>query len=62
MTKKEALKEFRQEIMPFVRYAYDQNGVINKPARLEAWNVFTDNLCKLGEITIHQYETWVGPF
>ena len=62
MTKKEALKEFRREIMPFIRYAHEQNGVIDRPRRLEAWNVFTDILCKLGEITDHQHETWVGPF
>lgn len=27
-----------------------------------AWSIFTDNLCKAGIITQHQYDTWLTPF
>ncbi len=28
----------------------------------ESWNNFTDMLCKNGEISLKQYETWDNPF
>ena len=31
------------------------------PARSEAWNNYTDMLCKDGQITSKQYETWAHP-
>jgi hypothetical protein len=55
MTKKEALAEFREYILPFI-----PKGDI--PAKCEAWNDFTDGLCKDRRITSKQYDTWVNPF
>lgn len=54
MTRREALIEFKRYILPFVR-------ANDRPARAEAWNNWTDSLCKEGVITTKQYETWVGP-
>ena len=61
MTKKEALKEFKEHIWPTVRdnYGYRDDDV---PAKCECWNNWTDSLCKSQEITEHQYETWSNPF
>ena len=59
MTKKEALQIFKESELPYIVEAY---GPQDKPAIREAWNNFTDMLCKDGEITLKQYETWVHPF
>ena len=55
MTKAEALKDFRQIIKPFIK----KGDVI---ATREAWNNWTDSLCKEGSITLKQYENWGHPF
>lgn len=59
MTKHAAIKIFRQEVMPWIKKKFSKN---DKPARREAWGVFTDTLCKNGEITMKQYETWTNIF
>jgi len=53
MTKKEALYQFR-----------NVGGVVKGDPIFtrENWNDFTDYLCKSGEITMQQYETWTNPF
>lgn len=62
MTKKQAVEFFREEILPVIKENYEQDGITDKPARREAWNNFTDSLCKDGQITLKQYETWDNPF
>jgi len=62
MTKQQVVKLFKEEILPMVKDRYEQDGVIDKPARREAWNNFTDSLCKDGQITLKQYESWNNPF
>jgi hypothetical protein len=59
MTKAEALAEFRAEVLPHVVAQYGRN---DKPAIREAWNNYTDALCKNRQITLRQYESWVAPF
>ena len=59
MTKAEAVAEFNSEIRPLVVAKYGPN---DKPALREAWNDWTDGLCKARRITTKQYETWVHPF
>ena len=34
----------------------------DREAVREAWGIYTDELCKAGEITAKQYETWTNPF
>jgi type IV secretory pathway TrbF-like protein len=53
MTKKDALKEFRS-----------CGRVVRGDAiwTRENWNDYTDFLCRDGQITMKQYETWTNPF
>ena len=53
MTKTEALKLFRE---------IDNSPKGDVVWRREAWNNFTDALCKDRQITPRQYETWTNPF
>lgn len=59
MSKNEAESQFRSSVMPGLRAS--ENGQMDKSARREAWGVFTDSLCKNGEITQRQYDTWLPP-
>ena len=52
-TKKQALKEFREF------YLIPKNDI---PAKREAWNNFTDSLCKDRIISSRQYSNWTNPF
>lgn len=61
MTKTEAQKLFRANVMPGI-FASEKGGFIDHPMRCEAWNNFTDALCKNGDITMKQYESWDTPF
>ena len=53
MTKQEALRYFRENIQPHV-------GPDSTSIRT-AWNDWTDSLQRDGQITMRQYETWLGP-
>lgn len=59
MTKQEAIQVFKQYILPSVILTYGKN---DKPAKAEAWNDYTDALCKNGQITVKQYNSWSNPF
>ena len=61
MTKKQALQIWRSEILPGIRAVEKVRGHVDLPGRCEAWNNWTDSLCKSGQITPHQYETWTHP-
>lgn len=61
MTKEEAERQYRDYVLPEVKKQYEQSGRIDKPARAEAWGIFIDGLCKDGQITMKQYETWEQP-
>ena len=58
MTKKEALADFKENILPSIEKQYGKDKV----ARCEAWNNYTDTLCKDGHITAKQYHNWTNPF
>jgi hypothetical protein len=62
MTKAEAVAAFKRDVLPGVRAAYEQDGRTDHPARAEAWNNFTDALCKERVITPRQYSSWSNPF
>lgn len=59
MTKKEALAEFRESVLPAVVKRY---GKDDKIAIREEWSNWTDGLCKDRQITMKQYESWSNPF
>ena len=59
ITKEEALSSFREAGKAGnkgSRFYYDTI------AKREAFNNYTDSLCKEGKITLKQYETWRNPF
>lgn len=60
MTKQEAFAEFNESNPAEV--FRDARGHIDRPMRAEAWNNFTDMLCKSRRITMRQYETWTHPW
>lgn len=61
MRKEEAVRYFKLYVLPCVKDAYEQDGRRDAVARREAWNNFTDALCKDGTITPYQYDTWAQP-
>lgn len=50
MTKREALKIWRREILPGVRARFEQDGRPDYPARREAWNGWIDGLIQDREL------------
>ena len=62
-TKAEAVEEFKETILPAIIEKEKQNGGRKDISmRCEAWNNYTDTLCKDGRITPKQYESWTNPF
>ena len=57
MTKKQALKEFK-----LIHKNFLKNNRFDYVAKREAWNNWTDGLCKDGLISFWQYENWNQPF
>ena len=58
MNKIEAVKAFKEcHGKAYIK----QCQKYDKPCLREAWNNFTDGLCKSGQITMRQYETWQHP-
>ena len=58
---KDAVEYFNCDILPSVEKEYEQDGVPDWPARSEAWNNWTDMLCKDEQISDWQYENWSQP-
>ena len=54
MTKVQAEEIFKRKYLPFI----PKN---DNPAKRMAWSDYTDFLCKSGQITMKQYETWTQP-
>jgi hypothetical protein len=61
MTRDQAVNEFEMFVLPTVIEHYEQDGIIDGPARREAWNNWTDGLCKDNQISDWQYENWSQP-
>ena len=58
---KDACEAYEYNVLPYVRNEYEQDGLPDLPARREAWNNWTDSLCKNGDISDWQYENWGHP-
>jgi len=54
-SQREARKIFNEEVKPAVVAHYGKN---DRPALDEAWNNWTDMLCKEGRISSRAYDTW----
>ena len=65
-TKVEALATFKENQLPQIIEIESQYKVgkhsVDSILRREAWSNFTDMLCKGGQITQNQYNTWSNPF
>jgi len=61
MTRKQAIAYFNANVLPFTELQYEKDGIKDLPARREAWNNWTDHLCKDGAISDWQYENWSHP-
>ena len=57
----QAVETFNCEILVYVEKQHEQDGIPDWPARSEAWNNWTDSLCKNGQISDWQYENWTHP-
>ena len=57
----DACETFTTEILPMIQEAHEQDGQPDWPARREAWNNWTDSLCKDGQISDWQYANWSQP-
>ena len=42
------------EVLPHVKDAYEQDGIVDRPARRESWSNFIDSLNKNGEISDYE--------
>ena len=54
----DAVNEFTNLILPIVQRTFEQDGEPDNAARCEAWNNWTDSLCKSRIISDWQYENW----
>jgi len=61
MTKERAEAYFRAFILPEVKRVDEPDGLRDNGARRFAWAVYTDGLCKSGEITDRQFSNWSTP-
>lgn len=59
MTKRQAFAEFNEAYPP---ETFRARGYIDRPMRDQAWNDFTDALCKERRITSKQYASWSSPW
>ncbi len=59
MTRAEVIVSFKENILP--QLEKNENGKPDYAMRAEEWGIFTDALCKSGDITLKQYETWDAP-
>ena len=58
MTWDQAVEQFNEFVLPLVQEEFEQDGIKDIPARREAWNNWTDSLCKEKIISDWQYENW----
>ena len=61
MTFADACETFTTQILPMIQEAHEQDGIPDYPARCEAWNDWTDMLCKDSQISEWQYMNWTHP-
>ena len=62
VTKQQALKVFKDTLKEEIRLGYWTYSKSDVNAVREAWNNYTDGLCKSGYISERQYDTWTNPF
>jgi len=61
MTWKQAVGYFNSNVLPSVKLQHEADGIKDLSARRQAWNNWTDFLCKENTISDWQYENWSQP-
>ena len=61
MTFAQACETFTLVLLPVIQEAHEQDGMPDYPARCEAWNNWTDSLCRDGLISDWQVMNWTHP-
>ena len=61
MTRSQAIDQFEEVILPMIQKTHEQDGIPDYIARREAWNDWTDGLCKDEIISDWQYNNWSHP-
>lgn len=61
MTKRDATRLFKENILPGVKILHEQDGKPDWPARSESWSFFVDSLEREGEISPKQFANWLAP-
>ena len=56
-----AVLDFETFVLPLIQDRYEQDGEPDYIARSEAWNDWTDSLCKDQVISDWQYANWSQP-
>ena len=63
MNKRQVDADFKENSLPIIdAICRERSGTIDRIARWEAWNNYTDMLCKDGMITPWQYDNWANPY
>jgi len=63
MNKRQVDASFKEHSLPHIdQVCRERSGTIDRIARWEAWNNYTDGLCKDGLITDWQYHNWANPY
>jgi len=61
MTKKQALQQWKSDVLPLIKEKYERDNIIDFVARRESWYDYTNWLCDSGHITVAQYDMWMPP-
>jgi len=62
MSMEEMAQVFATVILPYVMREYESDGVMDIPARNEAWNNWADWLHRNGDISDEAVNDWSCPF
>jgi hypothetical protein len=62
MNKKTAMYLFLTHANGAIQNFRNVDGKVDTHARSFAWSTFVDGLCKSGDITQRQYDTWSNPY
>jgi hypothetical protein len=62
MTYKQAVKKFRDNILPLVKAAYERDFSTDMPARQRSWRAWVGALVADETITVEQYGRWENPY
>jgi len=60
MSKRQAVQGFNL-YYPYHSFVSEFTGRFDRVAYREAWGLYTDSMCRGGQISNHQYSNWTTP-